>query len=247
MFGGMKWCVLALALLCSQNALADPGYRLLEIDGHDVKWGEQKLGSGTVVTYAIARGPAQYSGGRSCARVTGVDSLLAADGIAAEALDTELSAALAMWENAANIRFQRVGDPATADILIAAQTEPRGLSYADFASLALDAPVGRIEKGIVCLNPTTAWRLSGAKARSGKGNVTFELRYALAHEIGHLLGLDHPVQSGELMSAFYDEQFRALQPGDIAGAAVLYGPPAFGGERYRTAGNIVVETSSRQN
>lgn len=55
----------------------------------------------------------------------------------------------------------------------------------------------------------------------------YDLRYALAHEIGHTIGLDHPGPSGQLMSFRYEERFHGLQPKDVAGLAALYGhrPP----------------------
>src|SRR3546814_17194845 len=57
------------------------------------------------------------------------------------------------------------------------------------------------------------------------GDVTvYDLRYAIAHEAGHAIGLDHPSPSGQLMSFRYDELFRDLQPGDVAGVVALYGP-----------------------
>jgi predicted Zn-dependent protease len=49
-------------------------------------------------------------------------------------------------------------------------------------------------------------------------------RYALLHEIGHAIGLDHPDASDEVMSFRYTERFRTLQAGDIHGAVQIYGP-----------------------
>src|SRR5690606_1561780 len=57
------------------------------------------------------------------------------------------------------------------------------------------------------------------------GNLdVYDLRYTIAHEIGHAIGLDHPGPAGQLMSYRYDEKQTGPQPGDINGAAMLYGP-----------------------
>ena len=52
----------------------------------------------------------------------------------------------------------------------------------------------------------------------------YDLRYTIAHEIGHAIGLDHPSAAGELMSYRYDERRQGLQPGDTKGVVLLYGP-----------------------
>jgi hypothetical protein len=51
----------------------------------------------------------------------------------------------------------------------------------------------------------------------------YDLRYTLTHEIGHAIGLDHPGTTSQVMSYRYEERFATLQPGDIRGAAALYG------------------------
>ena len=55
-------------------------------------------------------------------------------------------------------------------------------------------------------------------------STTGGLRYTLAHEIGHAIGLDHPNAPGQIMGYRYEESFRDLQPGDLSGAVALYGP-----------------------
>ena len=47
---------------------------------------------------------------------------------------------------------------------------------------------------------------------------------AIAHEIGHAIGLDHPEPHGQIMSMRYHEEFRTLQAGDVSGAVRIYGP-----------------------
>lgn len=75
-----------------------------------------------------------------------------------------------------------------------------------------------IERSVVCLNPAVRWKIGF------DGNVdVYDLRYTVAHEIGHAIGLDHPRPSGVLMSYSYDERFRDLQRCDAEGAIALYG------------------------
>jgi hypothetical protein len=71
----------------------------------------------------------------------------------------------------------------------------------------------------MCLSPEERWKIGF----DGDLDV-YDLRYALLHEIGHAIGLDHPALAGQLMDFRYLERFRAPQTGDILGAVALYGP-----------------------
>ncbi len=75
-----------------------------------------------------------------------------------------------------------------------------------------------ISRSLICLNPDRTWKVGfdGDLQR-------YDIRYTLTHEIGHAIGLDHPAGGGEIMGYRYEEAFRKLQPGDIAGAVQLYG------------------------
>ena len=82
------------------------------------------------------------------------------------------------------------------------------------------SPARRIAKSLICLNPAKSWKIGF------NGNMdVYDLRYTIAHEVGHAIGLDHPSPSGQLMSFRYDEDFRSLRPGDVSGAVALYGKP----------------------
>ena len=108
-----------------------------------------------------------------------------------------------------------------ADILIGAQVEPEGWAFADvFYDAQSPERVKPISRSLVCLNPAKRWKVGF------DGDLkTYDLRYTLAHEIGHAIGLDHPAGAGQIMGYRYEERFRELQPGDVHGAKLLYGAP----------------------
>lgn len=221
----MRKILLAIAAavaLGSPAGQAGGGYELLAFDGHLVKWGEPRAGAGATVSYALATGPMRFPEARNCRSIVPVDAMLARSGITVAAFRRELGHAVAQWEAVAGIRFVATDDPGTADIVIGAQAEPRGIAFANvtFDTRATD-PVWRLERAQVCLNPARPWKIG-----FGGDPAVYDLRYTLTHELGHTLGLDHPGPSGQLMAFEYHEDFRALQPGDIAGAVVLYGPRA---------------------
>ncbi len=213
-------------------ARGEDGYRLLNMDGHVVKWGTPKLGEGVILSYAVATGPTNTSGINNCQQIAGIDGLLAHSAVMRRAFDSELSAAFDMWSDVANIRFVPAKNATTADILISAEALPDGLAYADVTPASSnEQAIGHITKGIVCLNPNLHWTAAAPAnpANDAEHRGPHRLKYILAHEIGHVLGLDHPSPKGELMSFEYNADMNGLQPGDIAGIIALYGA----NNRYR--------------
>ena len=213
---GLALCV---GVLATGAALAADGYLLLRLDGHYVKWGSSAFGTHAALRYAFLEKPLRTDGAINCSSMVPVDPLLAASAIPQDAFVREVAAAFALWEEATNISFTRADDPANADILIGAEGNPSG--YA-FTNVEYDhqgvGPVRRIARALICLNPTRHWKVGF------DGNLeAYDIRYTMAHEIGHAIGLDHPSPSGELMSFRYGEDFRGLRPGDVAGADALYG------------------------
>ena len=153
--------------------------------------------------------------------MTPVAPLLATSGMSAEAFETELVAAFSLWSAAANIRFVPAKTPASADILIGAQAEPRGRAFTNIEYEAAGPADGvrRLTRSLICLNPEERWKIGF------DGNLdVYDLRYALLHEIGHAIGLDHPAIDSQLMDFRYLERFRTPQAGDVLGAVALYGP-----------------------
>lgn len=203
------------------GTVAGQQYSWLELDSHPVKWGVPQPATGTLVTYGYAPTPVHSAEAKNCRDIVPLDGLLERSAIPRSALERETAAAFAMWQAVANIRFRRSDDPDKAQILIGAQADPRGVAFADVSyQPADDGQVRSIRRSLICLNPQKPWKVG-----FGGDLKVYDLRYALAHEIGHTIGLDHPSPSGQLMSFRYDELFRDLQPGDIAGAVALYGPP----------------------
>lgn len=212
--------VLVMAALTANAASAGPAFRWLELEKHHVKWGESAAGTGAEVTYAFVTRSVHFDDARNCRGMQALDGLSARSAIGRPALEREAAAAFAMWQAVADIRFRRTDDPARAQILIGAQTTPRGVAFTDVAyEPEGDDDIRGIRRSLICLNPEKPWKVG-----FGGDLSVYDLRYAFAHEIGHAIGLDHPSPSGEVMSFKYDERFRALQSGDIAGAAALYGP-----------------------
>ena len=71
------WVFAAVALCVgSAPAYSDDGFRLLQIDGRDLKWGEPVLGKGATITYAVITGPSAIRGNVNCLRVGGIESLI---------------------------------------------------------------------------------------------------------------------------------------------------------------------------
>src|SRR5262245_51415279 len=159
-------------------------FKVLKLEGHQVRWSLPVDGSPRVVTYRLVTEALTFPKARNCRGLTALDALAADSGLPVAALRREATAAFAMWEAAANIVFKEVPEGAPADILIGAQTEPDGWAFADvFYETGSAAEVRPITQALVCLNPVRPWKIGF------DGDLkTYDLRYTLAHEIGHAIG-----------------------------------------------------------
>lgn len=206
-------------VIVGANAQSSIGFRLLKLDGRGVAWTAEARPA--TVTYAFAKGPFHTPNAMNCGLIGPVDGLLEKSRIADSTFRKEVRAAFDMWEAVANISFTEVDDQEQAGIVIGAQLRPVGRAFANVAYKhhSDTRDVRSIERSLICLNPEQPWKIGF------DGNLAaYDVRYTVAHEIGHTIGLDHPHTTGQLMHFRYEERFRNLQPGDIEGAVRLYGP-----------------------
>lgn len=213
-------CVLTTSTAVAGPSGNDGDFRLLQLDGHYVKWGGHTLGTGAEITYAVAEDTKRFEEARNCSKLAPLEKIATRWNIAPATLHQEIRAAFRAWEEVADLMFTAVDDPTHANIVIGAQARPTGRAFANVAY----APGGSkdgvkvIDQALVCLNPEQPWNVGF----DGDTDV-YDIRYTLVHEIGHAIGLDHPGPSGEVMSFRYEEAFRDLQPGDVRGVTKLYG------------------------
>jgi hypothetical protein len=183
------------------------GFKTLRLEGNAVRWQLTAQGQPLVVSYSVVAQDVAFGG------------LLSTSRIAPETARAEIAAAFAMWEAVAGISFREAESPERAEILIGAQVEPEGWAFADvFYDVMSPVPVKPISRALICLNPTRQWKVGfdGDLQR-------YDLRYTFAHEIGHAIGLDHPMGAGQIMGYRYEERFRELQAGDVSGVIQIYG------------------------
>jgi hypothetical protein len=197
----------------------EAGYRLLELDGTKVKWGDKRLGVGASISYAFARENLKFETAINCVDMAPIE-VLSAQTLSMETLTRETAAAFRVWESAADLSFHEVADVRDADIILGAQGRPHGRAFASVSyKPESEDGVRAIEQALVCLNPDHQWKVGF----DGNEDV-YDIRYTLVHEIGHAIGLDHPGPSGQVMGFSYTEAFDDLQPGDLRGVQHLYGP-----------------------
>lgn len=216
-------CLAAAAVLAliASEARADD-FRLLEIDGHRMKWGAAGLGTGAEVTYGFAEQAQSFPDAVNCGDLAPMQQLAHAWGGEPERLEAIAADAFAMWSVAANLRFRPAAAGEAPDILIGAQALPRRIAFANvwFDAAAAEDGVAPLERATICFNPLFPWGASG----SGATRFSIDFGTVLAHEIGHAIGLDHPGPTGSLMGYQNQGDIDALMPGDVEGAITLYGP-----------------------
>jgi hypothetical protein len=219
----VRWLILAVcAVHVPSAAWAIDGFRLLRMDGFELKWGSPQLGSAAAVTYALVDKPVHFSDTINCGAMNPLEPMLERSRVSSEEFVYELEMAMAAWSEVAGVTFAEA-PAATADILIGTQQIPRGRA---FTNVEFDREKGvngvaTLSRSLICFNPEQPWKIGF----DGQLDA-YDIRYVLMHELGHAIGLNHPYGRESLMHHSYQESFRELQKGDIAGSVMIYGAPA---------------------
>lgn len=207
--------LLTLGLLMSTPGVAEDGFLHLKIQGREAAW--HKPGALPLkLSWTLAKNSSSWPGAVNCSRMKPVGSVRE---FSREVIRSQVFAASEFWSAQSIVSFTHVDREEDADIIVGIQQEPRGIAFADVLIGDVDNN-GRksIARGLVCLNPDANWKIGL------DGNLrAYDFKYVIAHEIGHVLGLDHPDSNHQLMSFKYDERNATLQKGDIQGLRTIYG------------------------
>jgi hypothetical protein len=175
------------------------------------KWGSGDFGTPVVVTYGFVTERTVFDGNvrkdNNCRNLVPLAENLPY--VQEEDLEAIAAYAFGVWGALSGLRFERVAPGERPDVLLGAQADasPKGFAWAD---LRVEAGTEDTHHGIiagaVCFNPLPreeeskepwAWRV----AEDGETLDPHEdVAYMLLHEVGHVIGVDHPGSSGEVMA-----------------------------------------------
>lgn len=185
-----------------------------ELTGY--KWGSSSLGTGSgLITYSFDDTFFQELWVADRADPSDLPWTSASFEVAAEE-------AFETWAAAADIEYLYEPDAAEADIVIGLDVlagSTIGIATTSFTPVFGDG-FDTAFAGLIELDADRAW--------SPNGESGFNFYNVFLHELGHVLGLDHPTSPGaanEAMYAFYNPGDPiSLGPGDTEGIQLLYGP-----------------------
>jgi hypothetical protein len=217
------WRALGRAAACVAVLAAAPAgaaeFRLLRIDGVEVKWGAPAFGTGAEVSYGFALADQTFPDAINCRELAPMAALAPAWRGDPARLQAVATAAFAMWSRVANLAFRPAAANEPPDILIGAQGTPEDVAFANVWHGPPEHGIAPLTRATICFNPEQAWTTEDGPGPEG----VLDLGTVLAHEIGHAIGLDHPGAAGALMGYSNQGDIDRLMPGDIAGARALYG------------------------
>jgi len=125
------------------------------------------------------------------------------------------------WEQHARVRFVEV-PLSRARLIIGELTHVRGVAWANMVITNTPRTYRIIQKAAICISPDALLVMNEADS-----NSRVSLERAFVHELGHILGLDHPTEGNDpskLMGLSLKGLVR-LSTMDQQAIQLLYGPP----------------------
>lgn len=103
----------------------------------------------------------------------------------------------------------------------------------------------------IIFNTAFTWDSYRGASRATGASGPYDIQRVALHELGHVLGLDHPDEAGQTVSAIMNSvisNIDSLQPDDINGAQILYGAPGIlsGNDNFANATAISLNNNSAQ-
>jgi hypothetical protein len=171
--------------------------------------------------------------------------------------DTVTEGALAIWNPFLNdIAFRVVrGSTGGADLRngannVAWADDVAGDSFGD--SVAITRTLYRASDNVivetdVLFDRARSWNSYRGTLRSaGGGGTLYDLRRVALHEFGHVLGLSHPNDNGQTVTAIMNSRVSSIdtvQADDTDGVASIYGRPAVARDRLLSGGQLTAGQS----